>query len=391
MQVLRNLEKPELAAAALVCRRTWTNLALDVLWEELESLRPIMAILGPVRRYRDGWDWDDGLPSGDWTRFTSYAKRVRSLSYCSGDERDDRTFSDQISSHVPTRWLYYVALHQGRYLLPQIRTIDWGCNDNGQLEMVLPFLSPTTKDIRINTWGDVLPTGVDRILRALPNVLPSGVRVLSFIPHNLEPEKGIPEELLSFFGSLDELRELRVPHLDMEPAMFRSGRLRVLEASCNLESGIAINALLSQLADTCPLLEHLRIMFKRSNNINFRVIRPLIGCSKLRNLDIEYNKTFDLRKTEIHEMGWAWREMEVLHIASRPQFSHREPPVGPVPGIPFGLLLAFAESFSPKLRKLGLRVSTQDIPAPPDSSISFPNLEILFLGNSELDDSDKAK
>ncbi|KIO31777.1 hypothetical protein M407DRAFT_19290 [Tulasnella calospora MUT 4182] len=80
MQVPRHLGKLELAAAALVSR-TWTDVALDMLWEELESVHPLMALLRPVRRRVHGWDWDNGFPSGDWTRFVSYAKRVRSLSY----------------------------------------------------------------------------------------------------------------------------------------------------------------------------------------------------------------------------------------------------------------------------------------------------------------------
>ncbi|KIO16506.1 hypothetical protein M407DRAFT_33855 [Tulasnella calospora MUT 4182] len=383
MQVLRNLGKPELAAAALTCR-TWTDVALDMLWEELESVCPIMALLGPISKHENGWDWDSGFPSGDWTRFSSYVKRVRSLSYCSADENGGIFFSGQMSSGVPARWLHYVASHSGQYLLPQIRKIDWNCCEDNELEMILPFLSSKIKDIRIRTWWDVSPTAMDRILKALRGVLPSGVRVFHFIPHGFRPTEGASEHMGPLIEPLNELQDLRVPYHLMAPAMFKPSQLRALEGGCDLESGINANALLSQLADTCPLLEDLRIMFWGGSNIDFSVIRPLIRCSKLRSLDMEYERAFDPSPAEIREMGRAWRELEALHIASRRVYND------PALGMPVGLLVAFAESFSPKLRKLGLYVYTHDIPAPPDPPVSFPNLEVIYFGTSELD-SDKAK
>lgn len=59
MEILRNLGTPELAAAARVCR-TWTDVALDMLWEELDSVYPIMALLGPISKIKDKWVSYDG-------------------------------------------------------------------------------------------------------------------------------------------------------------------------------------------------------------------------------------------------------------------------------------------------------------------------------------------
>lgn len=47
-RILENVGKSDLAAAARVCR-TWVDLALDILWEELESVHPVMALLGPMK------------------------------------------------------------------------------------------------------------------------------------------------------------------------------------------------------------------------------------------------------------------------------------------------------------------------------------------------------
>ncbi|KAG9043713.1 hypothetical protein FS837_009219 [Tulasnella sp. UAMH 9824] len=367
MHILQNLGKPELATAARVCR-AWTDVALGMLWEELESVHPIMALLEPIKRIENGWTWENGFPSGNWTRFTSYAKRVRSLSYCASIESGDNRFSDRMCSQVPAKWLCYVASHHGRYLLPEIRRIDWNCCEDDQLEMIIPFISPKINDVRIRALWDVSPRAMDGLLRALRILLPSGVRVFHFISHETEPEEGTSDIIKSLIERLDQLHELRLPSQRVAPFMFKSNNLRVLEAKCNFES------------------EHLRILFRKGSSITFSIIRPLIRCSKLRTLDIEYSKTFDLDATEIREMGGAWRELEALHVASRRTSNASGDPSF---GMPLSSLVAFADSFSPKLRKLGLYIDTQDIPAPPDPPISFPHLEIICVGTSELSN-DKA-
>lgn len=305
-QVLRNAGKPDLAAAARVCR-TWMEVALNMLWEELESPHPLMSLLGPIIKHVDGWDWERGFPSGDTTRFASYAKRVRSLSYSPERERDGVDYLDHMSSHVPARWLYYLASHNGpEYLLPQIRKIVWDSCNEVKLHMIFPFLSPTIEDIRITTWWRIRPTENDLIFQAVATMMPSGVRVFHFIPHEELPPGGRPSKINQpLLQQLNELQELRLPSHLLAPVMFKSGRLRVLEAACDVDSGIDVHGLLSQLADTCPLLEHLRILFYGVLNINFPLIRPLIRCSKLRSLDMEYEHDFDLEAAEVIEMGTA--------------------------------------------------------------------------------------
>lgn len=253
--------------------------------------------------------------------------------------------------------------------------------------MIPFFLSPTIKDVRIRTGWDVYPKAMDRLLKALRTALPSGVRVFQFMPQDMESGEETSEIIKSLVESLDELQEIRLPGQRMAPFMFKPGRLQLLEADCSLDSGININDLLSQLADTCPLLEHLRILFWKGSTITFSVIRPLIRCSKLRSLDMEYTKKFNVDATEIREMGGAWRELEALHIASR-RLSND--PGDPGFGMALSSLVVFADSFSPKLRKLALYIDTRDIPDPPDPPVSFPNLEVLHVGSSELD-IDKAK
>lgn len=52
--IFKYLDNADRATAACVCH-TWVEVALDILWENLESAHPIMALLGPISFHEDGW------------------------------------------------------------------------------------------------------------------------------------------------------------------------------------------------------------------------------------------------------------------------------------------------------------------------------------------------
>lgn len=245
--------------------------------------------------------------------------------------------------------------------------------------MIVPFISPKVEDIRLEAGHEVSSSEVERSFRAFQAILPPRIAVLHFFQrgYRLDQLRRAVEALLE---PQVRLQELRLPCYPMGPALFKP-HLRVLESDLYVVTGINMEQLLSHLADTCPLLEDLRIMFWEGSNIKFQVVRPLLRCSALRRLDLEYSKTFDLDTKDIREMGSAWRELEVLHVASRREYTSS---TAPTFGTPLGSLAAFAESFSPKLRKLGLYLDTRHIPDPPHPSVRFPNLETFTVGTSSL-------
>ncbi|KAG8937790.1 hypothetical protein FRC00_000686 [Tulasnella sp. 408] len=387
-RILGNLQKPDLAAAARVCR-TWMDPALDALWEELDSVNPIMRLLGPISLQSAGYDWDHGFPRGDPARFASYCKRIKSLSY---DVEDPPRYSEpnqplrSMRPQVPAKLLCYIAAKHEKYLLPQIRALRWSCNNWFQLNMVVPFISPTIKEIVIHYNQDVFnDMDRERLFQALRAVIPPSLRVLHFVVKELELCV-VQEEITAALEGKDELQELRLPFSPLTPIMFKP-QIRLLEAFFSFKSNITIEPLLSQLADTCPFLEHLRILFDEGDIMNFQLICPLLRCSKLRILDLDYVRMLDLNTKDIQEMGKAWREMEMLHITCRHHYrgnrsGARWYPVGT--GTPIGSLVTFAESFSSKLRKLYLHLDTRFIPTPPISPTILPNLEVLHVGTSSL-------
>lgn len=239
-----------------------------------------MALLGPISdEMDDGWvyttllgahalvlmyvyqDWSHGFPSGDWARYTAYIQRIRSLSYHAVPYDGHSISGERLNYHVPAKLLYYTAANHGQYLLPRVRRIRWFCDDENQLQAVFHFISPTIEDIRLGSDVEVSPWVPDRLLRSLRAVLPH-VRVLHFraIPSDTICSSRSCEAVEALLESQDDLREIRLPYYPMVSAMFKH-HLRVLEADLDCISGINLEDILSELADKCPHIEHLRIQF----------------------------------------------------------------------------------------------------------------------------------
>ncbi|KIO31770.1 hypothetical protein M407DRAFT_19279 [Tulasnella calospora MUT 4182] len=382
--IFRDLDNASRAAAARVCQ-TWVDVALDVLWEKLESPHPIMALLGPIRFHEDGWDWDTGFPDGDWTRFASYTKRVRSFSY-DGRLYDHEGFTeDHLAPDVPAKLLYYVATNHGAYLLPRNRKLQWRASTDNDLQMILPFTSPTLREVDIEAQWEVSSSATSRLLCTLHAVLPHDIVSLRVVP-NGEMGRELEEEITRVISIRRNLRVLQLPACLMNNAMFIPN-LRVLEAAFDSAWNSDPGAFFLHLSDNCPLVEDLRIIFPSDSMLTVESIYSLFRCFKLRTLDLEYPGRVDLPEKQIREMGRAWRDMEAFNISSRRVYAS---PILPRNETPLASLVTFAQAFSPKLRKLAVYVNPSNVPLHPTPSICFPNLEFFSVGTSQLDYTEEA-
>ncbi|KIO19298.1 hypothetical protein M407DRAFT_31044 [Tulasnella calospora MUT 4182] len=376
--IFRELDNASRAAAARVCQ-TWVEAALDVLWEDLESPLPIMALLGPIRDYYTrGWDWETGSPDGDWPRFASYTKRVRSFSY------DGRLYSRggyteySIASNVPAKLLSYVATNHGAYLLPQNQRLRWRAFSEKSLQEIPSFLSPNIKGVDVEI-KEQTSSAIYQLLRTLQEVLPHDMVSLRFVPHNTMGDE-LEAEMTRAINFRSNLRVLRLPVFPMNTSMFIPN-LRVLEAESDSAWNSDPGAILLHLSEKCPLIEDLRILFPGDSVLTAESVRPLFRCSNLRSLDLEYTGAVDIQDQHIREMGGAWRDLEALHISSRRAY---DGPLGRPSGIPIASLVTFAQAFSPKLRKLAIHINSSDAPLPPNPPVCFPNLEFFSVGTSRL-------
>ncbi|KIO21893.1 hypothetical protein M407DRAFT_28529 [Tulasnella calospora MUT 4182] len=377
---LLELDDASRAAAARVCQ-TWVEVALDVLWEDLKSPLPIMALLGPIKACEGAWDWNTGFPKGDWARFESYTRRVRSFAW---DRRllnfPESVVARRLAPDVPAELLYYVAENHGAYLLPQNQRLRWRASTDLELQMILAFLSPTLKGVDIEAQGNVSSSATSRLLRTLYEVLPHDMVSLRLVRPQGRMGDEMEVELMSVISIRSNLQVLRIPACPMNTAMFIPN-LRVLEAELDSAWNSGPDARLLHLSENCPLIEDLRILFPSNSMLTVESIRPLFRCSRLRSLDLEYPGAVDIQTKHIGEMGSAWRDLEALHISSR---RAHVSPVGRPSGVPIASLVTFAQAFSPKLHKLAIHVNSDDVPLPPDPPICFPNLEFFSVGTSQL-------
>ncbi|KAG8995724.1 hypothetical protein FRB90_000099 [Tulasnella sp. 427] len=354
-----------------------------------------MALLGPVSFQADSdsinpsaWDWEKGFPSGDWSRFQSYIKRIKSLSYTTTTRiQGNGIVTERIAIQASAALLQYTAVNGGRYLLPRLHKIDWHCDYADQLRMALSFISSRIKDIKLVADYGVSDRGIVRALQGLSGVLPSGLRSFCFVPPSIALEnRDFITAMRRLLEKQDDLQELRVPFFCMNPFMFKP-KLQVLDVNCRFRSTVEIERLLSQLVQSCPLLMNLRILLSAAMildpTIDFQTIRPLLQCTTLQALDIDWTGKFELDSRDICEMGRAWAELEILHLASR-DYSNT-PQVDGARGLPLNFLSIFAANL-PRLRKLALHVSTQEIPfVNPRLPSPFPNLEVFCPGTSFLE------
>ncbi|KIO30335.1 hypothetical protein M407DRAFT_20604 [Tulasnella calospora MUT 4182] len=80
LPTIKDLAPRDLHSAALVCH-TWSEIALDYLWETALSLAPLFNTLAPMRYSKEesNWTFVTDLSQANWPRFHSYARRIRTV------------------------------------------------------------------------------------------------------------------------------------------------------------------------------------------------------------------------------------------------------------------------------------------------------------------------
>ncbi|KAG8924040.1 hypothetical protein FRC00_005570 [Tulasnella sp. 408] len=143
------------AAAARVCR-SWSTLALDVLWRDMQSPIPLLQILSPLQpkqtpeqdgeTYKD-WDFENGLVDADWTRFHYYATRIRTLVY----HINDAAIGSKNNCLSP-RALERAALlyPYGRCLVPNIQELRCHVTWDEAVQTIPAFVGPKLKALTMS-------------------------------------------------------------------------------------------------------------------------------------------------------------------------------------------------------------------------------------------------
>ncbi|KDQ52878.1 hypothetical protein JAAARDRAFT_39827 [Jaapia argillacea MUCL 33604] len=220
------------------CYRLLSNTALDVLWDELDSIEPLLKLLPSYqevqkptrRRVQTIYTIVEPIDVVHWTVFDKYSRRIHKLRF-------------KPPRHIDP--VVYSTLHKYKdgSLLPSLRILEWERDDRpftgDMAKEMLPFLSPSLRRINILTschpdhsLAEVIEDDdLHNFLGALPRCSPS-LENLNLIGH-------MPQVPLDFVTEFKAITSLHIGNIIM--------------GECQLTGPIL------QELSTRPLLSHLTL------------------------------------------------------------------------------------------------------------------------------------
>ncbi|KAG8950574.1 hypothetical protein FRC04_007393 [Tulasnella sp. 424] len=444
------------AVSARVCR-SWSNLALDVLWRDMNSPIPLLQILSPLQPkqtpadaeqpegeiYED-WDFANGLFDVDWTRFHSYATRIRTLIYRSSDPAIGSR-----NNCLSPRALERVALlyPHGRCLVPNIQELTCHVTWDETVQTIPAFVGPNLKVLGMS-FCKGMP---GRCLKGLFQALVCRTAVLDHFHLSTDcpvtefeealarwlqsspllTEVELPryyqtESVVRTLGQLPDLRSLAIvwdnplpydehgvhfaisddsfpnlTNLDIEGHL--NYALSVLQTSPQLSrikcicvssyraptSDEVLN-LTSALASACPALDVVWLNLVSEDGstteepLSFEVFRPLLECHAVTEFVVGHDMPLWLEEIHVDEIAEGWPELKVLLLTRDPNFPDGD--ISSEQGLDISILAHMAQKLR-NLTNLGLFLDVDhftDFEGNLDPLHQFEKLIVLDLGLSSV-------
>ncbi|KAJ7158899.1 hypothetical protein C8R46DRAFT_1178256 [Mycena filopes] len=422
------------AANASVSKQ-WSEVALDTLWRDLDSLHRLFSILTPLKQVGETPDQDSPYAfvlapdAEDWGRLEKISRRVRRLIYV--DSNRPRL--------CPTVFEDVARTRTSLNLLPNLTSLAW----NGPLSLAVMFFHPNVKrfvlqlpefippdsplpffrdvasrmphltllDLRTNVPMHDLEDAATSLIRGLAKlrkIIFPRFSTTSRIVETLATLKDLG--CIEFHGAFSSLWDLSLTcALDdcttFMKQVFAPTNLTALYVDSRLmESPTAVHELLVVLADTCQLLESLGIItlvghvtgaecqtlaeVPSAARISFATLRPLSNFPNLNIFEIIHQYPLDVTLEDLEQLARSWPSLRKLVLNNEPVVSDE------FSSLTIAALLPFAR-YCPELEQLGLFVnaSTADLPStsqvdlsPAYQSKPFSKLRRLSMGVSLIQD-----
>lgn len=204
-------------------------MALNHLWEELDSIVPLLALAQPLRlAFEDNegkrWELDGNVADADWGRFREYACRIRSLKF----DENDAIFGKEESFIAFSSVQALAFVHPfGPSLLPNLQQIFWCCTRDDTVLCILPFVSPSLRTLELDIEWAVSGQSFQRLLRSLVHRTPNLEHFQLSTDHAVAE---INDTLAQWLSSVPALRTVTLPQFFHTPEILASlGRLAKLE------------------------------------------------------------------------------------------------------------------------------------------------------------------
>lgn len=336
-------------------------------------------------RIRGPQTFRNGLARVDWSKYWSYANRVRQVRLADKSQGRKVQINPQALFHA-------LAATTGQIghgaILPKAKRLQFDFQRPTGPAMMLSLISPAVRCIAVT-----IPQASEQMSQAASIVFSTltsmsstlkleqfdiavGDDVSSSMSWRQDARRTLDSNIVAFIASQLELQRLRIHPIDssssLKEAISPLTALRTLDVTCKTSlSNPQLEDTIRSIA-SCIELEQLQLQGPSSNKQHtFSLIQPLLPCRRLLNLDISWFGPITLDAANVEEMGKAWAKLESL------QFSL----IGDA--MPVDLLLTFAASFS-SLRSLvvPLDVSKADNLSPLTTEVPTHNLKQLFPGSS---------
>ncbi|KAG8993789.1 hypothetical protein FRB94_010368 [Tulasnella sp. JGI-2019a] len=439
--IFKNLIKRDQASAARVCNQ-WSGAALDQLWYSLDSLLPVLHLLGPTTISESKIDIPNSLEDVDWGRFSLLTRRTRRLSWTA-----DSVFSDHLCAQL--------LLHQPTYhhMLPSLLEVTWEAHHDEGIEQILLVTSPSLNTLRL-----YLPDYSEDALRLIFRGLNIQSILLSEFSLTCNGEGEVKTEVGDFICGQLRLRHISLPFFfGTSKIVAALGRLKELESvgvtKWNLSRGddvewrfhpgqfprlsklgfatkslmeaaeIFIAHSLAQLCSVsiatdnmrpdhpglavflpalvrcCPRLSEVCLIihhdegnfieeiggedYMEPKSFSFSDPEPPLQYTELSSLEVYHNYSIVLRKEDISRMSQSWPCLQHLHLTADP--IHDQYVTEDLIGTPLSMLATFVAHGFPNLRHLGLYFHIDCTDAFDTFALStLPNLQTLAVGTSQV-------
>ncbi|KAG2030419.1 hypothetical protein BDR03DRAFT_188619 [Suillus americanus] len=369
-------KKKTLLALALTCK-SFTGLALDLLWQDLRGLAPLIRCLPQsLWKVTGKLEFQRTMTFDDWSIFCKYNHRVRSLDtavhevvHLPLDIEIWRAFScppfslPLLPNLISLTWREYneTFLYVYLFVTPKLKTLDMsrkgpGISTFGLCEQsmlsCISMLCPSVSHCRflfcgedtstaLQSWSHLKSVKTEQISEAailhLSN-LPS-LRVLVFklppIPISANTQKLLQR---SVFCAIEELGIECEGSPTLLDAFFEKLRVAPKVISCIVTDGmgsiLALPALISRISNTCAhsSLEQVRLRISELDmdpdaSIGAAAFQPLFAFRNLRRLDVETDCSVQLNDAVLLQMAKAWPLLERLFF--HPYYFHLSHDVTP--------------------------------------------------------------
>ncbi|KAF8129848.1 hypothetical protein EV363DRAFT_1219642 [Boletus edulis] len=424
---------------ACVCKR-WSEVALDVVWKEVDDLLHLFRLLKPISHQHDTFEYCfETLPeANDWVRFEKYASRVRTLRF--RPAKYDLEIYPLLDDVARTR----TSLE----ILPNMHTLEWIYASTAHMERCKLFLhrrlrhlsvtAPSQLDPRPDFYTDLcaraphlhsltlfvnypgIPINAELrvLLQNLPElrkiVLPefhhtsavieqlSQAKNITVVDFNqdLKLGYGSPANVASFAPVLKEgafpcLRELNLSaRIDDVDRFFRSSFAPIHITSLYINSYTdhtpnEVHAFLTTLSQQCQLLSKLNVQLYHKvlplnlpadQQLSYATIKPILSFPNLSSFELVHKYPLKITLADLEDLASKWPHLETLMLNAEPLFIHED-----AFNLDLCALLPFA-GHCPRLRVLGLYINATEaeIPSSHIPLEPFRALRTLSLGTSQV-------